>query len=177
MRGAAVLLLLVLAACREDMAEQRKFTAYDPSDLWPDGAASRPLVEGTIARGALADAQAAAVPPAVTAALVERGRERYDIFCAPCHGLTGRGDGRVVQRGFPAPPSYMSERLRQAPARHFFDVVTHGFGVMYPYADRVPPQDRWAIVAYVRALQTADPTITADSPARAAVPVGGRGDG
>ena len=101
---------------------------------------------------------AARTPPPVTPALLARGRERFDIFCAPCHGLDGTGDGRVVQRGFPHPPSYLSGRLRDAPADHFLDVITNGFGVMYPYADRVAPADRWAIVAYIRALQLAGPT-------------------
>jgi len=125
-----------------------------------------------VPRGALAAARAAEAPPPVTAELLARGRERYDIFCAPCHGLTGQGEGRVVQRGFPQPPSYLSARLRQAPGRHVFDVITNGYGVMYPYADRVPVADRWAIVAYVRALQAADPAVAPDHPARAAVPVG-----
>lgn len=90
---------------------------------------------------------------AITPTLLLRGQQRYDIYCAACHGLDGRGDGMVVQRGFPAPPSYHSERLREAPDSHFYNVITHGYGVMYPYADRVSPDDRWAIVAYVRALQ------------------------
>ncbi|HET6432790.1 cytochrome c [Dyella sp.] len=92
-------------------------------------------------------------PRAVTMALLERGQERYGIYCAACHGLDGRGDGMVPRRGYPSPPSYHSERLRQAPDSHFYNVITHGYGVMYPYADRVAPDDRWAIVAYVRALQ------------------------
>jgi len=171
-RGALLLLLFALAACREDMAEQRKYTSYAPSGLWSDGASARPLVEGTIARGTLARRQKAAAPPAVVPALLERGRERYNIFCAPCHGLTGQGDGRVVQRGFPAPPSYLSARLRAAPARHFFDVISDGYGVMYPYRDRVPEPDRWAIIAYIRALQVASPEVEASNPARGLVPVG-----
>lgn len=177
MRPAALILLLALAACKEDMVEQPKLTAYAPSDLWEDGAAGRPLVEGTVARGALDARRAAAEPPEVTATLVERGRERYEVFCTPCHGPTGQGDGRVVQRGFPAPPSYLSARLRAAPARHFFDVITDGYGVMYPYGDRVKPADRWAIVAYIRALQAASPEVAEDHPARAVVPVGGRDGG
>ncbi|MCG6940702.1 MAG: cytochrome c [Thiohalocapsa sp.] len=93
------------------------------------------------------------VPIEVTAATYRRGQERFDIFCAPCHGPTGMGDGMVVQRGFPAPPSYHTDRLRGAPDRHFYQVITQGYGAMYPYGDRVPRQDRWAIVAYIRALQ------------------------
>jgi mono/diheme cytochrome c family protein len=84
---------------------------------------------------------------------LERGRERYDIFCSVCHGRTGEGNGMIVQRGFPPPPSYHIDRLREAPAGHFFHVITHGYGVMYSYATHVPPADRWAIAAYIRALQ------------------------
>jgi mono/diheme cytochrome c family protein len=89
----------------------------------------------------------------VTLALLHRGQERFNIDCAPCHGRSGNGDGMIVKRGFPAPPSYHSARLRQAPDSHFYEVITHGYGVMYPYADRVAPLDRWAIAAYIRALQ------------------------
>lgn len=176
MKARALLLLIALSACREDMEQQRKFTYLEPSTLWADGASARPSVEGTVARGAVKAAEEAAAPPPVTADLVALGRERFDIFCSVCHGLTGEGDGRVVQRGFPSPPSYLSARLRAAPAQHFFDVMTHGYGVMYPYADRVPPQERWAIVAYIRALQAATPVIAAESPARSAVPTGGDDD-
>ncbi len=149
------LLLLALTGCPQDMARQAKYRAQDPSGLWPDGGAARPLVPGTVSRGAPALAAALADPPPMSPALVARGRQRYDIFCAPCHGVTGEGDGRVVARGFPAPPSYLLPRLRSAPARHFVDVITNGYGVMFSYADRVPPADRWAIAAYIRALQTA----------------------
>ena len=92
-------------------------------------------------------------PLPVTLALLERGQQRFDIYCAPCHGLSGNGDGMIVRRGFPAPPSYHTDRLRNAPDSHFYQVISHGYGVMYPYADRIDPHDRWAIVAYIRALQ------------------------
>lgn len=174
--GALILALACLAGCKQDMAEQPKLTAYAPSAIWEDGAAARPQVTGTLARGGLDRLRAADGPPPITAALIARGGERYDIFCTPCHGPTGQGDGRAVQRGFPPPPSYLSARLRGAPARHFFDVITDGYGVMYPYGDRVPPRDRWAIIGYIRALQAAAPDVAADHPARAAVPMGGRGD-
>ena len=105
-----------------------------------------------------------AKPPAVDAQLLARGQERYDIYCSPCHGLSGNGDGMIVQRGFPAPPSYHTARLRAAPAQHFFDVITNGYGVMYSYASRVEPRDRWAIVAYVRALQESQSAKLADMP-------------
>ncbi len=96
--------------------------------------------------------------------LVELGRADFESFCAPCHGLSGRGDGIIVQRGFPSPPSFLSDRLREMPAAHFFDVITNGFGVMYSYADRVPPHDRRAIIAYIRALQLAQPPSEDDGP-------------
>lgn len=105
-----------------------------------------------IAKGG-ADARRYASPVPLTESLLQRGRERFDIYCAPCHGRSGDGQGMVVQRGFPAPPSFHTDKLREAPDSHFYQVITHGYGVMYPYADRVAPADRWAIVAYVRALQ------------------------
>ncbi len=95
---------------------------------------------------------------------MQRGHERYYIYCSPCHGLDGKGDGMIVERGFPKPPSYHTDRLRAAPARHFFDVITKGYGVMYPYAARVTPEDRWAIVAYVRALQMSQQARLSDVP-------------
>ncbi|WP_243405187.1 c-type cytochrome [Pelagivirga sediminicola] len=175
-RAVILIALAALSACKEDMVEQPKFTYLEPSEIWADGGSARPLVPGTVARGALAAKAALAEPPEITAELLARGRGRYDIFCAPCHGLTGAGDGRVVQRGFPAPPSYLTARLRAAPARHFVEVMTNGYGVMYPYADRVPPRDRWAITAYIRALQAAAPEVPPEAPARAAVPTGGQDD-
>jgi mono/diheme cytochrome c family protein len=104
-------------------------------------------------------------PPPLTLALLERGQQRFNINCSPCHGRTGEGDGMIVQRGFPHPPSYFSEKLRDAPNQHFYDVITHGYGVMYPYADRVEPADRWAITAYIRALQASASASLDDVPA------------
>jgi mono/diheme cytochrome c family protein len=104
-------------------------------------------------------------PPPVTLALLQRGRQRFDIYCAPCHSRVGDGDGMIVERGFPHPPSYYSDRLRQAPNQHFYDVISHGYGAMYSYADRVSPTDRWAIVAYIRALQASASAKLADVPA------------
>ncbi len=167
------LCILALAACKQDMVDQAKDKAYSASSVWDDGASARPFVAGTVARGDLARMAAVQQPPEVDAALLARGQERYGIFCAPCHGLTGRGDGRVVQRGFPAPPDYLSDRLRAAPAEHFMEVIANGYGVMFPYGARVAPRDRWAIVAYIRALQLADGEVTRGHPARDAVPVGG----
>jgi mono/diheme cytochrome c family protein len=150
----AVLLLLplVLPGCRQEMAQQKRYDTYGTASLWPDGAAARPLPEGVVAQGDLARLEASS-QPAITPALLARGRERFEVFCAPCHGFGGAGDGMVVQRGFPRPPNYNTARLRSAPARHFYDVITNGYGVMYSYATRVPPPERWAIAAYIRALQ------------------------
>lgn len=151
-----ILFSLGLGACDDvSMAHQKKDRAYAPSAVWSNGASARPLPEGTVARGDLARDHATDVPPVVTSGLLARGRQRYEIFCAPCHGLTGEGDGIVVKRGFPAPPSFDLARLRQAPAQHFLDVISAGYGLMYPFASRVPPEDRWSIVAYLRALQLA----------------------
>jgi mono/diheme cytochrome c family protein len=121
-----------------------------------------PLVPppGTVAR----DDKLTHPPPPLTLALLRRGRERFDIFCAPCHGFTGTGNGMIVQRGFPDPPSYLSEKLREAPIQHFYDVITNGYGVMFSYAARVPPPDRWAIIAYIRALQASATAQVADIP-------------
>ena len=104
------------------------------------------------------------VPPPVDMALLERGKERFGIFCAPCHGYEGDGDGAIVRRGFPRPPSYFEPMLMQAPAQLFFDTITNGFGVMYSYGSRVPPHDRWAIAAYIRALQQSRSASLADAP-------------
>ena len=143
----------VLAGCDLSMTQQRKLKTYAPSELWPDGASARPLPAGAVAQGDVERAAEAGKPPSITQTLLERGRERFGIYCAPCHGLGGDGDGVIVHHGFPAPPSYHSDRLLAAPAQHFFDVITHGYGIMYAYADRVDVSDRWAIAAYIRALQ------------------------
>lgn len=147
------LLCLVLAACDLSMTQQRKLVTYAPTSLWPDGTSARPLPDHVVAQGDAARTAALKVPPPVTDALLARGQERFGIFCAPCHGLAGDGDGIIAAHGFPTPPSFHSERLLAAPAQHFVDVMTGGYGVMFSYADRVDPRDRWAIAAYIRALQ------------------------
>jgi mono/diheme cytochrome c family protein len=175
-RLAALLpLCIALAACekaKQDMYDQPKYKTMAHSDLFGDGASARPLPEGTMphSSGGFAGASSGRVGEAAVLAarqalnaqsnpypvdmqLLARGRERYTIYCMPCHSAAGDGDGWVVRRGFPAPPSYHSERLRRAPDRHLFDVISKGYGIMYPYADRIEPADRWAIVAYIRALQ------------------------
>lgn len=160
----AVTVLLALAACDQSMDEQKRYDTYKPAAFWPDGSSARPLPEGVVAEGDLAYAAAAATPPPVTTALLARGRQQFGIFCAPCHGLAGDGDGMIVQRGFPTPPSYHTARLQAAPAGHLFDVVSNGYGVMYPYGARVAPADRWAIVAYIRALQLTRHATLAEAP-------------
>jgi mono/diheme cytochrome c family protein len=163
-RAALLLAVLGLAACHRDMYVQPYKRPLDRSDLFPDRAASRPLVPHTVAQEDPADIGPAEtgyqngqlvldLPVSITPQLLARGQERYGIYCAVCHGDDGYGDGMIVQRGFPQPPSFHTDRLRVAPAGHFFDVMTRGYGVMYPYASRVGPADRWAITAYIRALQ------------------------
>ena len=177
MKTAAILGFLVLAAgCRQAMNDQPYYRPLAASKFFPDGQSARPLVEDTVARGRLrtdrllyagksGGKEAEVFPFPVTGAVLERGRERFQIFCTPCHGILGNGDGMVVERGFRAPPSYHIDRLRQAPVGHFFDVVTNGFGAMSSYASRVPPADRWAVIAYVRELERKRLASAADGPA------------
>ena len=189
MRAAALVpiaLLLALAGCERamhNMYRQPRYDRYESSPLFPNGRSERPPPPGSVPmamgdlaatsssrRGgqelrARAAAEAAAAPPPITAALLRRGQERFDIECLPCHSPAGDGDGPVVRRGFPHPPSFHQPRLRSAPDRHFYDVITNGYGVMYSYADRVTPQDRWAIVAYIRALQLSQDAPVAQVPA------------
>ena len=149
----AALAILALPGCkRQDMAAQPRSRAYDQSDFFADGSSMRPPVPGTIARNR--PDVPVPQPKVIDAALLARGQDRFAINCVPCHGRVGDGQGMIVQRGFPQPPSFHVARLRKAPASHFYDVITNGHGVMYSYADRVAPGDRWAIIAYIRALQT-----------------------
>lgn len=158
------ILLLLATACRRDMHDQPKYRPLRGSDFFDDGRSARPFVDGTVARGHLRTDEhfytgkvngelVTTLPFPATQEVLARGEERFNIFCSPCHGRVGDGNGMIVQRGFRRPPSFHIDRLRQAPVGHFFDVMTNGFGTMYSYADRVPPKDRWAIVAYIRALQ------------------------
>jgi cytochrome c553 len=171
-----LLAILVIAGCKPQMGVQPRLEPYKHSDFFSNGSAMRPLPPHTVARGQL-DADdsfhtgllpdgrlVATFPEAVTPAMLERGRERYGIYCAVCHGLSGAADGMVVQRGFPAPPTFHSDRLRSAPIGHFVDVMTRGYGVMFPYAARVPAADRWAIAAYIRALQLSQHAALGDLP-------------
>lgn len=145
--------LLLLAGCQQEMADEPRYEALEASDQFADGKSARQPVAGTVARDADLSKTPDTIPFPVTLALLKRGRERFEIFCAPCHSIVGDGDGMIVERGFPAPPTYHQPALRAASDRHFYDVITHGYGAMYSYAARVPPADRWAIVAYIRALQ------------------------
>ncbi len=165
--GFLAMLLFVAAAagCRREMYDQPSSKPLESSTFFRDNRmASRPLPLHTVARGQLNDDEAyyrgkigtnlvTVFPMPVTRELLERGRERFNIYCAVCHDRTGDGNGVIVQRGFPRPPSYHIDRLRNAPIGHFYDVVTQGYGIMYSYADRVEPKDRWAIAAYIRVLQ------------------------
>lgn len=153
MRVLAILCLaLVCAGCDLSMTHQPKSNPGGSSVLWPGGPPIQAPPDGT----APVDAANYELRPPMTKALLERGRDRYEIYCTPCHGERGRGDGAVVARGFPAPPSDDLPRLRAAPIDHFYRVVTDGYGVMFSYADRLSAKDRWAVAAYVRALQTAN---------------------
>lgn len=170
----ALATLFLGAGCRylrQDMANQPKNKPLSPSDFFDDGRSERPLVENTVARGSLADdallvpKDSNAFPLPVNRELLERGQDRYRIFCTPCHGLQGDGNGMVAMRGMKHPPSFHEERLRQAPNGYLFDTITNGFGAMYGYSAQIPPRDRWAIVAYVRALQLSRNARVGDLPA------------
>jgi len=155
---------LLLFGCRLDMHVQPKYLPYEPTDFFGDGRSERQPVPGTVARGQLRldelmftgrenGVVVDKFPFPITKADLDRGRERYNVYCTPCHDYTGTGRGMIVQRGFPQPPSYHIQRLRDAPAGHFYEVMTNGFGAMYSYAARVEPADRWRIAAYIRVLQ------------------------
>ena len=180
---------LALAGCsRLDMQDQPKYKPQRPSNFFVDGRSGRPPVEGTVARGDMEEDIAFyegkndkgddvdVFPVAVDKAFLERGQQRYDIYCAPCHGRIGNGLGMIVRRGFKQPPSYHIERLRTAPVGHLYDVVTNGYGAMLNYAAQVQVRDRWAIVAYIRALQYSQNVNINDLPAeaRAKVPAQGQ---
>jgi hypothetical protein len=171
-----VLALVLLAGCRVDMHVDPKLEPFTESDFFANDMASRPQVEGTVARGQLrADTYfytgmingqpGAQMPFPATREVLERGHQRFNIYCTPCHSEMGDGNGIVVQRGYRRPPSFHTDRLRQAPIGHFFDVMTNGFGAMPDYAAQIPTADRWAIAAYIRALQLSQDATRADVPA------------
>jgi hypothetical protein len=179
-----VAVLLLLAGCRQDMHDQPKFKPLAKSDFFTDLRSSRPLVEGTVARGQLhedaylytgmignSSTPGDYMPFPVTREVLSRGRERFNIYCSPCHSRLGDGNGMVPSRGFAKmPPSFHIPRLQKAPLGYFFDVMTHGFGIMPDYAAQIPPQDRWVIVAYIRALQLSQSAPVSDIPAGQLVP-------
>ncbi len=175
-RSALLIGALLLAGCRQDMHDAPRLEPLEKSDFWGDERGSRPLVEGTVARGQLHDddemytgkvgtAFTTNFPMPVTKQVVERGQSRFQIYCTPCHGALGKGDGMVVRRGYRQPPSFHDARLQQQPAGYFYDVITNGFGAMPDYRAQIPEaSDRWAIVAYVRALQLSQNATLADVP-------------
>jgi mono/diheme cytochrome c family protein len=158
MRRPLLLSALLLAGCHQNltMSDQKKLDEWERSSVFRNGKVLQSPAPGSVSREQDLGNVLAEKPP-LTLALVQRGRERFNIFCSECHGPTGDADGTVVQRGFPKPPSFHEARLVNAPDEHFVDVITNGHGVMYSYADRVPPADRWAIAAYIRALQRMEP--------------------
>ena len=170
------LCLLLAAGCRQQMSEQPRYEPLEASTFFADGRSARPLVPGTVARGQLradehfytGQSQGVLVntfPFPVTREVLERGQERYHIYCSPCHDRIGNGQGMVVRRGFRRPPSLHTDRLREAPVGHFFDVITRGFGAMADHAAQISARDRWTMVAYIRALQLSQQATLADIPA------------
>jgi mono/diheme cytochrome c family protein len=167
--------ILATAGCtnntlRQDMANQPRQNPLSPSDFFADGRSERPILENTVARGSVENDElntpkdSNVFPLPITQELLERGRDRYGIYCTPCHGLQGDGLGMVAMRGLKHPPSYHIDRLRQAPNGYFYDVITNGFGAMYSYSMQLTPRDRWAVIAYVRALQLSKDAKATDLP-------------
>jgi len=183
--AAAVLLVAGLAGCRQDMHNQPKYRAFAHNAFFEDQRASRPLVDGVVPRGHL-DADSAffqgvsggapvtANPLGTSLEVLRRGQQRYNIYCTPCHDQTGSGEGMIVQRGYKQPPSMHDPRLRAVPDGYFFQVITNGFGTMPAYAAQVPARDRWAIVAYIRALQLSQNATLADVPESERVALGAK---
>jgi mono/diheme cytochrome c family protein len=169
------MMLAALCGCRQEMYDQAKYKPLGESRFFADKRASRPLPEGTIARGWLRLDQKLyagkegqrlvdVLPMPLTRELLARGRERFNIYCSPCHDRTGSGRGMVVRRGYQPPPSFHIERLRDAPVGHFFDIMTNGLGAMSDYASQIDVSDRWAIAAYVKALQLSQNAPASDVP-------------
>jgi mono/diheme cytochrome c family protein len=174
-RYVVLAMLVALAACRQRMAVQPKYDPLEPSDFFADGMSARPRVPGTVARGGVDIVGFVATgkingqdgdgfPFPITMAVMNRGEERFNIFCSECHGRVGDGNGMIPSRGYRRPTSYHTDTLRAAKTGHFFDVMTNGFGAMPPYAGQVPVNDRWAIIAYIRALQLSQHATIDDLP-------------
>lgn len=186
--AACVAAAVLAAGCRQDMHDAPRYDPLEASAVLPGGAGSQPLVAGTVARGQLRDDEllytgavngepSEVFPFEITREDLERGQERFDIYCAPCHGRTGAGDGMVVQRGHRVAASYHIDRLRGMPAGYFFDVITNGFGAMPDYRSQIVPEDRWRIVAYIRALQLSHNATVDDVPAAERGQLQGAGSG
>lgn len=169
------IVFLWLSGCQQEMAKQPRYEPLDRSEFFDDQRAARPLVEGTVARGFLREDDhlyrglidgkpAAAFPFPIDKQALLRGQERYNIFCAPCHDQIGTGQGMIVRRGYRPPASFHSDRLREAQAGTFFHNITKGFGSMPDYAEQITPEDRWAIIAYIRALQLSQNARLSDLP-------------
>jgi hypothetical protein len=156
---------------RQDMANQPRQNPLSPAPIFADGRSARPILENTVVRGSVQDdallvpKDSNAFPLPLTAELLQRGQQRYTIFCTPCHGIQGDGMGMVAMRGMKHPPSYHQDRLRNEPTGYIYDVITNGFGAMYGYSAQIPPRDRWAIIAYLRALQLSRNAPVGDLPA------------
>src|ERR1700730_3487910 len=170
-----LLAVVIMASCRQKMSNQPKYDPLEPSDFFADGMSARPRIPGTVARGEIAldgfissgkinGQDGDAFPFAITADVMNGGQERFDIFCSECHGKLGDGNGMIPARGYRRPPSYHTETLRAGKTGHFFDVMTNGFGAMPSYAPQVPVKDRWAIIAYIRALQLSQHATINDVP-------------
>ena len=170
--------ILATAGCRQDMHDQPRFEPLEANSFFPDGRSARPLVTGVVARGTLQDDAhlytgrmndefVTTFPFPITQDVILHGQERFNIYCTPCHGRLGDGEGMIVQRGLKHPPSYHIDRLREAPVGYFFNVITNGFGIMFDYSDRIPVRDRWAIISYIRALQLSQNAKIDDVPADA----------
>jgi hypothetical protein len=181
------LFAFALTGCRQDMHDQPKYIPLRPSTFFANGTSARLIPEGTVARGHLnedtafytgKDANGKDVtefPMPVTKEMMLRGQQRFNVYCTPCHSRLGDGNGMVVQRGYRHPPSYHTDRLRQAPVGHFFDVMTNGFGAMPDYAAQIRPEDRWAVASYIRALQLSQQASVNDVPADARGQLGAGG--
>ena len=172
---ALLLLVLLLSACGRNMYDQAKFEPYEATRFFADGSVARQLPDGTVSReagdvdpvfftGQGEDGLVAELPVELTADLLRRGQERYNIYCTPCHGYDGTGTGMIVRRGFPQPTSLQSQRLLDAPVGYYYSAITNGFGRMFSYASRIPVEDRWAIAGYVKALQLSQNAVAGDVP-------------
>jgi len=172
-----IALALLLGACGNNMREQPALRPLQNSPFFSDGAGMRPVLEGTVPRssggvdpvfftGMTASGQVTELPIELTVELLQRGKERYDIYCSVCHGFTGHGDGMTVTRGYPAPTSFHEQRLLDASVGYYFGAMTNGFGRMFSYASRIPAEDRWAIAGYIKALQLSQNASVDDLPAQ-----------